>query len=187
MEHQRRGKTYDMQKIMELYDSGLKPQEIAKRMKIASVQSLRHSIERVKRIRDERKREEIKIFEMQKKRKLEEEAALESKRKIEEEERRMRIQALLPSPRMGILKHTISDETLKALKHVMSTYWKDTVLFDDASGEVYVDENLHFDEVKNKLLGYGFFSYLTTSFESDRCIDIRIKHGSPASPISWKD
>jgi hypothetical protein len=39
-----RGKYYNMQRIMELNESGMKPAEIANRLKINSVQSLRHSI-----------------------------------------------------------------------------------------------------------------------------------------------
>ncbi|MEM0135022.1 MAG: hypothetical protein QXU18_07340 [Thermoplasmatales archaeon] len=187
MANSRRGKTYDMKKVMELYDSGLKPQDIAKRLKIVSVQSLRHSIERVKRKRKELKEEEIRIFKMQEKERLEKEAELESMRKTEERKRKEMFRALLPAPYMGILKHSISDVDLKALKHVMFAYWKDQVLFDDISGEIYVDENLHFDEVQGKLLESGFFLYLTTCVEEDRLIDIRIMHQSPASPISKRD
>jgi uncharacterized protein (DUF433 family) len=40
-----RGKNYNMRKIMELYDSGLTPAEIAHMLRINSVQSLRHAIE----------------------------------------------------------------------------------------------------------------------------------------------
>ena len=51
-----RGKNYNMRKIMELYDSGLTPAEIAHRLRINSDQSLRHAIERQNREREEKER-----------------------------------------------------------------------------------------------------------------------------------
>ena len=48
MDRNFRGMDYNMQKVMDLYESGLKPSDIAKRLKINSVQSLRHAIERHK-------------------------------------------------------------------------------------------------------------------------------------------
>lgn len=50
-----RGKIYNMQRVMELYESGMKPAEIANRLKINSVQSLRHAIEHHKREGENRK------------------------------------------------------------------------------------------------------------------------------------
>ena len=48
MDRNFRGMDYNMQKVMDLYESGLKHSDIAKRLKINSVQSLRHAIERHK-------------------------------------------------------------------------------------------------------------------------------------------
>ena len=45
-----------MRKIIELYDSGLTPAEIAHRLRINSVQSLRHAIEWQDRERDGKER-----------------------------------------------------------------------------------------------------------------------------------
>ena len=49
-----RGKAYNMDKIMELFDRGYNYQQIAKRLHIKSLQSLRHSVEREVRKRVER-------------------------------------------------------------------------------------------------------------------------------------
>ena len=45
-----------MQRVMELYEGGMKPTEIASRLKINSVQSLRHAIERHKREKERTER-----------------------------------------------------------------------------------------------------------------------------------
>ena len=51
-----KGKNYNTRKIVELYDLGLTPAEIAHRLRIDSVQSLRHAIERRNREREEKER-----------------------------------------------------------------------------------------------------------------------------------
>jgi uncharacterized protein YaiL (DUF2058 family) len=96
-----RGRNYDMQKVMELYESGSKPSEIAKRLKINSVQSLRHAIER--RIREKERTERI-ISEIaeekQAKEKLEQEK-LENEANQREEAERQKLTAKIMPPVAG--------------------------------------------------------------------------------------
>ena len=75
MDRNVRGRNYNMQKVMELYESGLKPSEIAKRLKINSVQSLRHAIERHNR---EKERTEKIISEIAEEKKVRQKAEQEN-------------------------------------------------------------------------------------------------------------
>ena len=68
-----RGKAYNIDKIMELFDRGYNYQQIAKKLHIKSLQSLRHSVEREVRKRIERSIEahwEIQVKEQQRKKQM---------------------------------------------------------------------------------------------------------------------
>ncbi len=79
-----RGRSYNMDEIIDLYDEGYSYREIASRMNIKSVQSLRHSVEKFLRER-ERKWAEISEEDRRKEREMEEERRM---REIAERRRR---------------------------------------------------------------------------------------------------
>ena len=114
-----RGRSYNMEKIIDLYDEGYSYSEIASRMNIKSVQSLRHSVERFLRER-ERKWAEI-SDEM--KRKSDEEK--KRNRKIIQEQRRKMEPQLT-----GIMGVYADDETLTAFKQAC-----------DGLGFIYTDDH----------------------------------------------
>ena len=84
MDRNVRSRNYVIQKVMELYESELKPSEIAKGLKINSVQSLRHAIERHNREKERIERITSEIAEEKKVRQKAEQEKLENEAKQRE-------------------------------------------------------------------------------------------------------
>ncbi|PYB67470.1 hypothetical protein DMB44_09055 [Thermoplasma sp. Kam2015] len=156
-----RGKSYDMKKIMELYDFGLKPAEIAAKMKIASVQSLRHAIER--KINDRRIDEKIQELMIERKRAKEaaerESQAEEMRRKQESE--REEIERMKMPAASGIFPYVIDDRTFKMLRYVIMRIWGNRFPIDSKDMEIYVPQSIDIHYIREKLRLAGFYMRIT--------------------------
>ena len=109
-----RGKNYNMQKIMELYDSGLTPAEIAHRLRINSIQSLRHAIERQNREREEKERILKAIDrENEAKQKMEQER-LEYEAREKEKAKKEKLRKNILAPNTGMFPYAIDRRTFEA-------------------------------------------------------------------------
>jgi len=113
-----RGKAYDMEKIMELFDQGYNYQQIAKKLHIKSLQSLRHSVEEEVRKRAERFLEaqrEMQIKEQQRKEQMRLE---ELKRREEERVKRENAKKRTEPQLTGMMDIYCDDTTLELFKEI---------------------------------------------------------------------
>lgn len=114
-----RGQNYNMRKIMELYDSGLTPAEIAHRLRINSVQSLRHAIERQNREREEKERILKAIDkENEAKQKMKQER-LEYEARQKDKATREKLRKDILASNTGMFTYAIDRQTFEALEYVM--------------------------------------------------------------------
>jgi hypothetical protein len=161
MDRNVRGRNYNMHKVMELYESGLKPSEIAKRLKIKSVQSLRHAIGRHNR---EKERTEKIISEITEERKVMQKAEhekLEEDAKQREMAERQKLIAKIIPPVAGLFSYDIDIQTFKALEFVLKEQWNDSFFINSETQEIYLPENLDTSDVRYELLLSGFFMKIT--------------------------
>ena len=114
-----RGKQYDLQKMLDLYNKGYSYQEIADEFQTKSVQSVRHAIERG--LKEDIKFDQALI-------KLNE--AETEKEKTEEEEERKKIEEKMKPVRMGIFDFQIDSLTLDALEYFLQNKYGSKVLID---------------------------------------------------------
>ena len=136
-----RGKNYNMRKIMELYDSGLTPPEIARRLRINSVQSLRHAIERQNREREEKERI-LKAIDKENKAKQKMEAErLEYEARQKNKAKREKLRKDILAPNTGMFSYAIDRQTFEALDYVMKRQWENSFFADSEEQEIYVPEN----------------------------------------------
>ena len=136
-----RGKNYNMRKIMELYDSGLTPPEIARRLRINSVQSLRHAIERQNREREEKERI-LKAIDKENKAKQKMEAErLEYEARQKNKAKREKLRKDILAPNTGMFSYAIDRQTFEALEYVMKRQWGNSFFVDSEEQEIYVPEN----------------------------------------------
>jgi len=113
-----RGKAYNMDKIMELFDQGYSYQQIAKKLHIKSLQSLRHSVEREVRKRVERFIEahrKMQVKEQQRKKLMHLE---ELKRREEERVKRVNIKRRTEPQLTGLMNIYCDDTTLELFKEI---------------------------------------------------------------------
>jgi len=113
-----RGKAYNMDKIMELFDQGYNYQQIAKKLHIKSLQSLRHSVEKEVRRRVERFIEahrEMQVKEQQRKKQIHLE---ELKRREEERVKRENAKKRTEPQLTGLMNIYCDDTTLELFKKI---------------------------------------------------------------------
>jgi len=113
-----RGKAYNMDKIMELFDQGYNYQQIAKKLHIKSLQSLRHSVEKEVRKRVERSIEahrEMQVKEQQRKKLMHLE---ELKRREEERVKRENNKRRTEPHLTGLMNIYCDDTTLELFKKI---------------------------------------------------------------------
>ena len=106
-----RGKAYNMDKIMELFDQGYNYQQIAKKLHIKSLQSLRHSVEKEVRKRAERLLEaqrEMQVKEQERKKQMHLE---ELKRREEERVKKENIKKRTEPQLTGLIDIYSDDNT----------------------------------------------------------------------------
>lgn len=123
-----RGRNYDIQKVMELYESGLKPSEIAERLKINSVQSLRHTVERHKREKEITEGIISKIAEEKQAKRKSEQEKLENEAKRREIAEKQKLIAKIMPPIVGLFSYAIDTHTFKALEFVLRDQWNNSFL-----------------------------------------------------------
>ena len=113
-----RGKAYNTDKIMELFDQGYNYQQIAKKLHIKSLQSLRHSVEKEVRKRVDKFIEahrEVQVKEQQR----EEQMHLEElKRREEERVKRENIKKSTEPQLTGLMNIYFDDTTLELFKEI---------------------------------------------------------------------
>jgi len=113
-----RGKAYNKERIIELFDEGYSYEQIAKKLHIKSVQSLRHSVEKEVRKRAERLLEaqrEMQIKEQQRKEQMRLE---ELKRREEERVKRENIKRRTEPQSTGMMDIYCDDTTLERFKEI---------------------------------------------------------------------
>ena len=113
-----RGKAYNMDKIMELFDQGYNYQQIAKKLHIKSLQSLRHSVEKEVRKRVERSIEahrEMQVKEQERKKQMRLE---ELKRREEERVKRENNKRRTEPHLTGLMNIYCDDTTLELFKKI---------------------------------------------------------------------
>jgi hypothetical protein len=113
-----RGKAYNKERIMELFDEGYSYEQIAKKLHIKSLQSLRHSVEEEVKKRAERLLEaqrEMQIKEQQRKEQMRLE---ELKRREEERVKRENIKRREDPQLTGLMNIYCDDTTLELFKEI---------------------------------------------------------------------
>jgi len=113
-----RGKAYNIDKIMELFDQGYNYQQIAKKLHIKSLQSLRHSVEREVRKRVERyivAHREMQVKEQQRKKQMRlEELKRREEERVERENNKRRTEPQLT----GLIDIYSDDYTMEMFKKI---------------------------------------------------------------------
>ena len=171
-----RGKQYNLQKMLDLYNKGYSYQEIADEFQTKSVQSVRHAIERG--LKEDIKFDQALI-------KLNE--AETEKEKTEEEEERKKIEEKMKPVRMGIFDFQIDSLTLDALEYFLQNKYGSKVLIDKTKRVISISEELDPEEMKNFLFYSGFLTLISNAKNDDMFqLNIEIFHSSPGSIISTK-
>ena len=184
MDGNTRGKSYNMQRVMELYESGMKPAEIANRLKINSVQSLRHAIERHKREKERTERIISEIAEEKQARKKAEDEKLENEAKQKETAERQKLIAKILPPNVGLFPYAIDIQTFKALEFVLKKQWNCDFYIDSETQEIYLPENIDPTDVRDELLLSGFYMKITNGPQyNKKPLKVRIMHDVLMSEI----
>ena len=171
-----RGKQYDLQKMLDLYNKGYSYQEIADEFQTKSVQSVRHAIEKGL-------KEDIKFNQALIKFNKEE----TEKEKPQEEEERKKIEEKMKPVRMGIFDFWIDSLTLDALEYFLQNKYESKVLIDKTNRVISISEELDPEEIKNFLFNNGFLTLISNAKDDDMFqLNIEIFHSSPESTISME-
>lgn len=171
-----RGKQYDLQKMLDLYNKGYSYQEIADEFQTKSVQSVRHAIEKGL-------KEDIKFDQALIKFNKEE----TEKEKPQEEEERKKIEEKMKPVRMGIFDFWIDSLTLDALEYFLQNKYGSKVLIDKTNRVISISEELDPEEMKNFLFNSGFLTLISNAKDDDMFqLNIEIFHSSPESTISME-
>lgn len=182
-----RGKNYNMRKIMELYDSGLTPAEIAHRLRINSVQSLRHAIERQNREREEKERILKAIDKENEAKQKMEQGRLEYEARQKDKAKREKLRKDILAPNTGMFTYAIDRQTFEALEYVMKRQWGNSFFIDSEEQEIYVPENLDILEVKLELLMSGFVMELKKKSQTSvKPLKVGIMHNALMSKIPFE-
>lgn len=181
-----RGKAYNITKIMALYDSGLKPADIASRMKIRSVQSLRHAIERQIRERDEKERIMAAIVSEKESRQRMEQEKQQLEARQRENEQRRNLRAKLVPLDAGLFSYSIDEKTFNALDYVLNRIWGDACFIDSKEKEIYITDDVDLQDVRYELLMSGFYMEVTDKpHEHEMPLKVAIMHSSLMSEIPF--
>ncbi len=143
-----RKRAYDYKKIENLMDQGLSPVNIVSRLHTSSVQSIRHSMERIKN-----------------ERKIAENAERKHKLKIQKEEKRKNeIKIKYDSVNQaGLLQIAVDDETMDALVRLLPrsrTYADGLIRFimNKGNGEIIIKNSASPSEIRKFLADLGFYA-----------------------------
>jgi len=132
-----RGKAYNKERVMELFDEGYSYEQIAKKLHIKSVQSLRHSVEEGVRKRAER------LLEVQRERQIKEQQAKEQmrleemKRREEERVKRDNIKRMTEPQLTGTMDIYCDDTTLERFKEICDNL-EFVYRFEDRIFKIYI-------------------------------------------------
>ena len=173
-----------MQRLMELYESGMKPTEIANRLKINSVQSLRYAIERHKREKVRTERIISEITEEKQARQKAEDEKLENEAKQKDTAERHKLVAKILPLNVGLFPYAIDIRTFKALEFVLKEQWNCDFYIDSESQEIYLPENIDPTDVRDELLLSGFYMKITNGPQYNKePLKVRIMHDVLMSEI----
>ncbi len=171
-----RGKQYDLQKMLDLYNKGYSYQEIADEFQIKSIQSVRHAIEK-------RLKEDIAFDQAL----INFDKAETEKKKLKEEEESKKIEEKMKPVRMGIFDFQIDSLTLDALEYFLQNKYGSKVLIDKTNRVISISEELEPEEMKDFLFNSGFLTLISNAKDDDMFqLNIEIFHSSPGSIISTK-
>ena len=171
-----RGKQYDIQNMLDLYNEGNSYEEIADKFQIKSVQSVRHVIE--KGVKEDIKRKQG-LIELDK--------AETEKKKLAEDEERKKIEEKMKPVRMGTFDFRIDSRTLDALEHLLQNKYGSKVLIGRKNSIISISEELDPEEMKNFLFNTGFLTLISDTKDDDMFqLIIEVFHSSPESTISVK-
>ena len=169
-----RGKQYDLQKMLDLYNKGYSYQEIADEFQTKSVQSVRHAIEK-------RLKEDIAFDQAL----INFDKAETEKKKLKEEEESKKIEEKMKPVRMGIFDFWIDSLTLDALEYFLQNKYGSKVLIDKTNRVISMSEELDPEEMKSFLFNSGFLTLISSAKDDDMFqLNIEIFHSSPESTIS---
>jgi len=132
-----RGKAYNMDRIMELFDEGYSYEQIAKKLHIKSLQNLRHSVEKEVRKGVERSIEahrEMQVKEQQRKRQMH---LGELKRREEERVKRKNIKRSTEPQLTGMMDIYSDDNTMETFKEICDNLGF-IYIFEDGIFKIYI-------------------------------------------------
>jgi len=113
-----RGKAYNKERIMELFDEGYSYEQIAKKLHIKSIQSLRHSVEEEVKKRAERLLQAQREMEIKEQQRKEQMRLEELKRREEERVKRENIKRREDPQLTGLMNIYCDDTTLELFKEI---------------------------------------------------------------------
>ena len=166
---QRRGPQYDMDKIIELYDSGKKIKGIAEELHISSLQSLRHAVERELRKRKVRESEEMRIREKQETFRVRE----DDKRKKEEKKAFIK---RIGARNMGLFRYFSDEKTMGALNCIINELSEPSIIIDEKKREILIKETVNIQTIQETLYEWGFTAYISTDKNKLKPCSVKIMH-----------
>ena len=169
-----RGKQYDLQKMLDLYNKGYSYQEIADEFQTKSVQSVRHAIEK-------RLKEDIAFDQAL----INFDKAETEKKKLKEEEESKKIEEKMKPVRMGIFDFRINNQTMDALEYFLQNKYGSKVLIDKTNRVISISEELDPEEMKDFLFRNGFLMLIDNlEYDDVAQLNIEVFHSAPGSTIS---
>ena len=170
-----RKRAYDYKKIEDLMDQGLSPVKIASRLHTSSVQSVRHSMERIKNERKIAENAERKHrFEIQK-----------------EEKHKNEIKIKYDSVNQaGLLQIAVDDETMDALVRLLPrsrTYADGLIRFiiNKGNGEIIIKNSASPSEIRKFLADLGFYADTCNISHNIDVLKMRVVPEDLKEGIDW--
>ena len=170
-----RKRAYDYKKIEDLMDQGLSPVKIASRLHTSSVQSIRHSMERIKN-----------------ERKIAENAERKHKLEIQKEEKRKdEIRIKYDSVnKAGLLQIAVDDETMDALVRLLPrsrTYADGLIRFiiNKGNGEIIIKNSASPSEIRKFLADLGFYADTCNIRHNIDVLKMRVVPDDLREDIDW--
>ncbi len=170
-----RKRAYDYKKIEDLMDQGLSPVKIASRLHTSSVQSIRHSMERIKN-----------------ERKIAENAERKHKLEIQKEEKRKNeIRIKYDSVNQaGLLQIAVDDETMDALVRLLPrsrTYADGLIRFiiNKGNGEIIIRNSASPSEIRKFLADLGFYAEACNIRHNIDVLKMRVVPEDLKEGIDW--
>ena len=170
-----RGRAYDYKKIENLMDQGFSPVQIASRIHTSSVQSIRHSMERIKN-----------------ERKIAKKAERNRQLDIQREERRQNeIRAKYDSiNQAGLLQIAVDSETMDALIRLLPhsrSYSEGLIGFisNKGNGEIIIKNGASPSDIRKYLADLGFYADVCNIKHSIDVLNMRVVPEDPNKGIDW--